>query len=152
MNLLSWLTGKLTSNVLENIKNIVDDFITTDQEKLEYLLKKAELDLKKYELEIKEKEIDAQLIQKVHETNIAEAQSHSLFIAGWRPFIGWVCGFALAYSFVLAPFLHSFFETFGVSFSLPELDIGILLNLILGMLGLAGLRTYEKLQNVQNRH
>jgi len=141
MGILSWLTG----GVVEKVADVVDDFITTEQERLEY-------QLKRYELELKEKELETRLLEKVHETNIAEAKTGNWFIAGWRPFIGWVCGIAVGYSFVLAPFLHSVFIAFGIDFPLPELDIGILLNLILAMLGMAGLRTYEKLKGVQGRH
>lgn len=141
MGILSWLTG----GVANAVADVVDEFVTTDQERLEYQLKRMEL-------ELKEKELDTRVIEKVHETNIAEAKSHNWFIAGWRPFIGWVSGIALAYSFVIAPFLHSLFEAFHINFPLPELDIGLLVNLLLGMLGLAGLRTYEKVKGVNNRH
>jgi len=141
MGILNWLTG----GVVNAVKDVVDEFVTTEEERLEYQLKKAEL-------ELKEKELETRLLEKVHETNIAEAKTGSWFIAGWRPFVGWTCGVALTYSFVVAPFLHSLFRAFGIDFPLPELDMGLLINLILGMLGLAGLRTYEKKIGVHNRH
>ena len=78
-------------------------------------------------------------------TNQAEAKHRSVFVAGWRPFIGWTCGVALAYHFVLAPFI-----LFGVSVAgieippLPAFDMDSLMTVLLGMLGLGGLRTYEK--------
>jgi hypothetical protein len=79
------------------------------------------------------------------EVNKAEAQHRSLFVAGWRPFIGWTCGVALAYHFVLNPLI-----VFGVAWAgveipeLPEFDMGSLMTVLMGMLGLGGLRTYEK--------
>ena len=79
------------------------------------------------------------------EVNKAEAQHKSIFVAGWRPFVGWTCGVALAYHFVLAPLI-----LFGVGISgveipaLPEFDMGSLMTVLMGMLGLGGLRTYEK--------
>jgi hypothetical protein len=131
--------------LLEAVKDIADEFITTDKERLEYQLKKLEL-------ELKEKELETSLLEKIHETNIAEARTGNLFIAGWRPFLGWVGGAAIAYHYIGAPFLHSLFNTFGVNFPLPTLDLGMLLNLVLTMLGMAGLRTFEKLKNIHNRH
>ena len=79
------------------------------------------------------------------EVNKAEAQHRSIFVAGWRPFIGWVCGVALAYHFVLAPFI-----VFGVAWSgaeipeLPTFDMDSLMTVLLGMLGLGGMRSFEK--------
>jgi len=79
------------------------------------------------------------------QVNAAEAKHRSIFVAGWRPFIGWTCGIALCWHFVLAPFV-----IFGASMSgmvLPELpvfDMDSLMTVLLGMLGLGGLRTYEK--------
>jgi len=83
------------------------------------------------------------------EVNKMEAQHRSLFVAGWRPFIGWTCGIALAYHFVLNPLIM-----FGVSWAgveipeLPEFDMGSLMTVLMGMLGLGGLRTFEKVKKV----
>ena len=79
------------------------------------------------------------------EVNKAEAASGSIFKGGWRPFIGWVCGFAFAYHFILQPIL--LFGTAAAGVSLPpltEFDMSQLMPVLLGMLGLGGLRTYEK--------
>jgi len=79
------------------------------------------------------------------DVNKAEAQHRSIFVAGWRPFIGWTCGVALAYHFVIAPLV-----IFGASWAgaeipeLPSFDMDALMTVLLGMLGLGGLRTYEK--------
>lgn len=78
-------------------------------------------------------------------TNREEAKHKSIFVAGWRPFIGWTCGIALAYHFIFAPLI-----VFGVAWSgatlpeLPAFDMDSLMTVLLGMLGLGGLRTYEK--------
>jgi len=79
------------------------------------------------------------------EINKAEASHKSIFVAGWRPFIGWTCGIALAWHFVLQPLIMFLSVLFG--FTLPELpvfDMGSLMTVLMGMLGLGGLRTYEK--------
>ena len=83
------------------------------------------------------------------EVNKAEAASGSLFKGGWRPAIGWICGLALLWSFILQPFLVFFLLVFGVDLPpLPEVGTADLMPILLGMLGLGGLRSYEKVQKV----
>ena len=79
------------------------------------------------------------------ETNKEEAQHRSVWVAGWRPFIGWVCGFALAWHFVLSPVVLFFAAWFNIVLpALPSFDMGSLMTVLMGMLGLGGLRTFEK--------
>lgn len=79
------------------------------------------------------------------EVNKAEAQHRSIFVAGWRPFVGWVCGVALAYHFVLAPLVVFIIPLLGYDLpELPKFDMGSLMTVLMGMLGLGGLRTVEK--------
>jgi len=79
------------------------------------------------------------------EVNKAEAQHRSIFVAGWRPFIGWVCGTALAYHFVLAPFIVFGVAWYGAEIpALPTFDMDSLMTVLLGMLGLGGMRSFEK--------
>jgi hypothetical protein len=86
-----------------------------------------------------------QLAMAQVEVNKAEAASGSIFKGGWRPFVGWTCGIAFAYHFVLQPFLIFIFAYIGIETpDLPEFDIGTLLPVLGGMLGIGGLRTYEK--------
>jgi hypothetical protein len=83
------------------------------------------------------------------EVNKAEAASGSIFKGGWRPFIGWVCGGAFAYHFVLQPVIVFAVLTAGVELPpLPEFDMASLMTVMMGMLGLGGLRTYEKKQGI----
>jgi len=83
------------------------------------------------------------------EVNKMEAQHRSLFVAGWRPFIGWTCGIALAYHFVLNPLIMFNVSWAGVEIpELPEFDMGSLMTVLMGMLGLGGLRTFEKVKKV----
>lgn len=75
-----------------------------------------------------------------------EAASGSLFVAGWRPFIGWVCGAALVYQYLVSPLLPWGVNALGGHApAMPGLD-GNLWELMAGMLGMAGFRTYEKVQ------
>jgi len=79
------------------------------------------------------------------EINKAEAASGSLFKGGWRPFIGWTSGVAFAYHFVLQPLLVFVLTASGVDLpELPEFDMSTLLTVLGGMLGIGGLRSYEK--------
>ena len=79
------------------------------------------------------------------EINKAEAASGSLFKGGWRPFVGWTCGIAFAYHFVLQPLLIFIFAYIGLETpDLPQFDVGTLLPVLGGMLGIGGLRSYEK--------
>tara|TARA_R110000772_G_scaffold105680_2_gene207482 strand:- start:279 stop:680 length:402 start_codon:yes stop_codon:yes gene_type:complete len=83
------------------------------------------------------------------EVNKAEAESGSVFKGGWRPFIGWVCGAAFAYHFVLQPFIVFGVTVAGVQVpELPTFDMGSLMTVMMGMLGLGGLRSYEKKQGL----
>ncbi len=79
-------------------------------------------------------------------TNQQEAASDSIFIAGWRPYIGWVCGAGLTWHFVVVPVVVFISSVFNHTIPLPAFDTISLINLVLGMLGLGGLRTYEKVQ------
>jgi hypothetical protein len=92
----------------------------------------------------------AQLIQEINkaqiEVNKVEANSNSLFVSGWRPFVGWTCGVALCYHFVLQPFLTFVLYSFGHQIILPTFDMGTLTTILMGMLGLGGLRSYEKVK------
>ena len=79
------------------------------------------------------------------EVNKAEAQSRHWFVASWRPFIGWTCGIALMWHFVLSQFILFFATMFGFDLpALPEFDMGSLMTVLMGTLGLGGLRTFEK--------
>ena len=82
------------------------------------------------------------------EVNKAEAAHKNTFVAGWRPFVGWVCGVALAYHFILAPLLQFGFALAGLDQELPEFDFSQLSTVLMGMLGLGGRRTFEKMKGV----
>ena len=82
------------------------------------------------------------------EVNKVEAAHESLFVAGWRPFIGWVCGIAIAYAFVLQPLIEWGIVLAGLEVETPKINVDTLYQLVLAMLGMATLRTYEKKQNV----
>lgn len=96
---------------------------------------------------IEKLEIDTeyQLLLKQLEVNKVEAANPSIFVSGWRPFVGWVCAVSFAYHFVVAPII----AIFGIP--LPHFDVTSLLTVLSGLLGLSGIRTYEKTKGVARR-
>ena len=103
----------------------------------------------------KAQEVELELIKQLNtldvqqiEVNKTEAQHASIFVAGWRPFIGWVCGIALAMRFLILPTLAVILPLFGVVITLPEIAMSELMGILGGILGLGGLRTFEKVKEV----
>lgn len=98
---------------------------------------------------------DTDLAKLQIQTNIEEAKSGNVFIAGWRPFVGWTCGIAFAYSYVLLPFMQFLAFTFGTAEMvkqlalLPQLDLAGMLPVLFGMLGLGALRSVEKVKGAE---
>ena len=76
------------------------------------------------------------------EVNKTEAAHKSLFVAGWRPAIGWICGLSLLYSTMLSPIL-------GIWFTVPPVNDELLSTVLMGMLGLGAMRSFEKYKGVQ---
>ena len=94
---------------------------------------------------IKGKELDPnQLLEIQTKINEVEAKHRSVFVAGWRTFIGWVCGLALAYNFIIRDLFIWVIDPETVP---PALQMEHLMTVLFGMLGLGGLRTYEKLKD-----
>jgi phenylpyruvate tautomerase PptA (4-oxalocrotonate tautomerase family) len=78
------------------------------------------------------------------EVNKEEAKSRHWWIAGWRPACGWICTLAMGYHFIIQPFLIFFLALFGLKMDIPTFDMDTLMTVLLGMLGLGGLRSFEK--------
>lgn len=83
------------------------------------------------------------VIQGQIDINKVEAASTNWFVAGWRPFIGWICGLGLGYQFLAYPIVVAYIPT------IQALDVSTLLTLLLGMLGLSTQRMFEKAKNVE---
>ena len=95
-----------------------------------------------------EKQMHEQVMGQL-EVNKAEAQHRSIFVAGWRPFIGWTCGIALMAHFVLFPATDFVVAYMGYEIPpMPAFDMESLMTVLLGMLGLGGMRSFEKLKGV----
>lgn len=152
--------------IIDSVGKIADDLTTSKEEKLQIALK--------------EKAMEVGLMQGQIEINKEEARHGSIFVAGWRPFIGWVGGLALAYQFLIYPLLvwaWSLLQAYQVIPCVdpelakhiadvvqvtkdnvgctveppPTLPSGALFSIVTGMLGIGGMRSYDKLKNT-NTH
>ena len=125
------MLGKLFGgDTIKAVGNVIDDMHFSGEEK--------------EKLKLQMKEIDAKLQEKQLDINKAEASHRSVFVSGWRPFLGWVSGLSIGYVYLFQPILDMILQMFGVEVDWVVLDLGQLMPLILGMLGLGGLRSFEK--------
>lgn len=143
MSFLSNLLG--AGDVVRAVGDSLDKLFTSDDERLEKRLEivKAEREFSLSAMQILEKSDERQA-----DTNIEEIRSGSLFMAGWRPAIGWIGVLALAYQFVLYPFLLwlHISET-----PPPPLDAGVLFSMVTGMLGIGAMRSFDKMQETDTQ-
>ena len=121
------------------LDKLIPDPAARERAKLELLRAEREGALKELQLALSADQMQADI-------NKIEAGSADLFVAGWRPFIGWVCGVAFAYHFVLQPLLAFAIMNAGGEVRLPAFDMDALSTVLMGMLGLGGLRTIEKIR------
>ena len=89
---------------------------------------------------------ETELMKAQIAVNTAEASNEHVFVSGWRPFIGWVCGSAFAYHFVFQPFFAFLLAASNHSVVLPVFNMDALYTVLAGLLGLGGLRTFEKVK------
>lgn len=132
-------------DIINTVGGLIDDLHTSGEEKL-----KAEFDARDQDL--KELGVYADLVKSQTGINLAEAQHKSIFVAGWRPFIGWVCGIALAYQFLLYPLLCWVWMAFTPGKAYPQpLSADLLWTVVAGMLGIGTMRTFEKGKGVATK-
>ena len=129
----------LITTLLPSIMDVAGRFLPEDKQK------RAEA----------EREIEAKLTESLAnidlanlKINEADAKSGNWFQSGWRPFIGWSCGFALAYTYVMQPILTFGLAQAGYLIDLPAVNLGEMMPVLMGMLGLGGLRTFEKVKGI----
>ena len=129
------------------LDKIIPDETARDKAKLELLKAEREQDFEQLKMAF-------QADQAQIAVNAEEAKSSNLFVAGWRPFIGWVCGVAFAYHFIAQPLLAFLLVNLppeigvGKNLVLPTFDMNNLYTVLGGILGLGSLRTVEKIKGV----
>jgi hypothetical protein len=135
--------------IAETIGKIADDLFTSDEER-------SKADLEAMQIGLEAARVDAGLIAGQQEINKVEAQHASVFVAGWRPAIGWVGVAALAYQYILYPMMTWLWAWLTARGWVPAevmpppiLDIEALMVLMTGILGIAGARTFEKVRGIQ---
>ena len=132
---MGWFSNLFSSTAAEPINaigNVLDGLFTSDEEKLDKKIIMQRLALEPGKLQV--------------ELSKIEASHRSIFVAGWRPFIGWVCGVALLYNFILRDILAWALRLAEVATEAPpELAMEHLMTILMGILGLGGYRTIEKL-------
>ena len=94
----------------------------------------------------KELEANLEIAKGQMVVNTAEASSGNKFASSWRPFIGWICGISLCYNYIFMPLFTYIAVWIGNAPAMPVLESGELMTLLLGMLGLSGFRTVEKVK------
>ena len=129
----------LLSAVLPSVMEVAGRFLPEDKEKRAAA----------------EREIEAQLTTHLAKIDLAqldinktEAAHRSVFVSGWRPFIGWACGAAMALNFIVFPLASFVLAQTGHLVKLPTLDMSEMMPVLMGLLGLGGLRTVEKIKQV----
>jgi len=124
------------ASIGDRIFSIVDQMVTDKDQaaRLKHELQKALAELNQAQIAV----------------NKQEAKHGSIFVAGWRPFIGWVCGVALAWEFVGAPVAQWALTMAGLelTYTVPTVPEEALMELVMAMLGMAGLRSFEKRSGV----
>jgi|TARA_R100000482_G_C5083523_1_gene127292 hypothetical protein len=135
------MLGKLLSGgLVDSVGKIVDELHVSEEEK-----NQAKIRLKELENELNKKQMDI---------NLADAKSTATGLGGllqriWRPLIGFSCALAIFWEFVLKQFIMFFLAVFEIeTFPLPTLDMGVLMPLVMSLLGMATLRTYEKQKGI----
>jgi len=133
--------GKLFGGgAIKAVSKVIDEIHTSDEERLA-----ARNTIAKIEAELKKRQMDI---------NLADAQSKAGGISGmiqriWRPLIGFGCALAIMFEYVVKPFLMFFLATFHIeTLPLPEMDMGTLMPLVMALLGMGALRSYEKVKKV----
>ena len=111
---------------------------------------------------VKDKDLQAKLDHELqtlfHQANLAQiellkedAKSNNWFQNSWRPFVGWICGVAMLYHFILQPLLHTVLTASGLQVVLPDFEFSQLSTILMAMLGMSGLRSYEKTKGVHGK-
>ena len=140
MGIIGTLFGGGAGGAIKAVTKVIDEIHTSDEERLN-----ARNTIMKIEAELKKRQMDI---------NLADAQSKAGGVSGmiqriWRPLIGFSCALAIFWEYVLKQFLMFFLATFKVeTMPLPELDMGTLMPLVMALLGMGALRTYEKQKGI----
>jgi hypothetical protein len=133
----------ILGDLIDGVKDIVSELIVDPDKKAEINLELARL------ADEADKRLHEEMIAQA-ETNKVEAGHRSIFVAGWRPFIGWVSGAGVAWTFVVGPVVEWISRLSGWTGQMPELEVGQLMALITAMLGVGVMRSFDKAVGTSN--
>ena len=139
----------LLSGIFELGKNLIERFFPDPEKKAA-----AQLELLKMQQagELAQLAAETDLAKLQIQTNLEEAKSTNWFVAGWRPFVGWTCGAALAYVAVVEPLARFIAAVwFGYRGAFPVIDTTLTMQVLMGMLGLGAMRSFEKTKDVESK-
>ena len=134
LNLLGGLLGGGKDGALATISKVVDELHTSEEEKLD-----KKILMQRLQQKLAEKQLDV---------NAKEASHRSVFVAGWRPAIGWCGALALFFAFILSPCIEWYAKFSGMDIVPPAIETGPLLAIVTSLLGVAGMRSYEKAKGI----
>ena len=134
LNLIGGLLGGGQGGALKTITKVVDELHTSEEEKLDQ--------------KILMQRIKQKLAEKQLDVNAKEASHRSVFVAGWRPAIGWCGALALFFAFILSPCIEWYAKFSGMDIVPPVIETGPLLAIVTSMLGVAGMRSFEKAKGI----
>jgi hypothetical protein len=134
LNLIGGLLGGGKGGALATISKVVDELHTSEEEKLD-----KKILMQRLQQKLAEKQLDV---------NAKEASHRSVFVAGWRPAIGWCGALALFFAFILSPCIEWYAKFSGMDISPPAIETGPLLAIVTSMLGVAGMRSFEKAKGI----
>jgi len=134
LNLLGGLLGGGKGGALATISKVVDELHTSEEEKLD-----KKILMQRLQQKLAEKQLDV---------NAKEASHRSVFVAGWRPAIGWCGALALFFAFILSPCIDWYAKFSGMDIVPPAIETGPLLAIVTSMLGVAGMRSFEKAKGI----
>ena len=126
------LGGK--DGALKQVASVIDDLHTSEEEKLD-----KKILMQRIQQKLAEKQLDG---------NRQVASHRSVFVSGWRPAIGWMGALALGFEFILSPAIEWYSKFAGLNLTAPEIQTGPLLAIVTSMLGVAGLRSFEKAKGI----
>ena len=125
------IVDAVVGGLIGTVGKVADDLFTSDEERM-----RAELDSYNAETGRLQGQVDINKIEAAHT---------SLLVAGWRPFIGWICGIAFAYAAIFEPLMRFVSAVlFGYSGAFPAIDTMLTMQILFGILGLGAMRSFDK--------
>lgn len=146
---MNWLATLFSGgDAIKTVGDTLEKLFTNDDAREKAL----EMQKAQFAFDLEVAKIEQQLITAQTDINKVEAANPSVFVSGWRPFVGWICAAAFGYIAILEPLLR-FVAVVGFDYKgqFPQIDTNLTMQVLIGMLGLGGLRTFDKVKGVDTK-